>query len=282
MFEDFDLGANGEEVAQSSGINNTEIQNGTADDTENQGSGALNNAGGNGSEVAVTSKGTDVQAQSREDNARFAAARRESEGRLKQMENRMAALAKSQGFNSFDELENHLKEDKLNALGQKLYEEYGVEQDAVKPFINDMVNAHPDVIKAREALELSRQQDAQRYVDSEIAKIKEINPDIKSFEDVMTSENFGDIEVLLHKNYTISDAYKIANFKSIMEGSGKKAAQQVRNGIESKNHLSLTKGAGTGDTVMVPEDIKEQYRVFNPGISDEEILKDYKKSLERK
>ena len=280
MFEDFDLGGNGEGVAQPSEINNSEIQGGTADDTENQGSGTLNNAGGNVGNVAGSSEGTE-HVQSKEENARFAAARRESEAETRTLKNRMMALAKSQGFNSFEELEHHLKEDKLNALGQKLYEEYGVEQDAVKPFINDMVNAHPDVIKAREALALSHQQEAQRYVDSEIAKIKEINPDIKSFEDVMALKNFGDIEVLLQKNYTISDAYKIANFNSILEGSGKKVAQQVRNGIDSKNHLSPTKGAGAGDTVMVPEDIKEQYRVFNPGISDEEILKDYKKSLER-
>lgn len=280
MFEDFDMGVNGEEAAQPQS-ENTDLGGGSADDTANQEGGTLNAAGENEENVAGSSEGT-ANTQSREDNARYAAARRESEGRLKQMENRMAALAKSQGFNSFDELEHHLKEDKLNALGRKLYEEYGVDQDAVKPFIDDMVNAHPDVVMAREALELSRQQEAQRYVDSEIAKIKEINPDIKSFEDLLKMENFSDVEELLKRNYTISDAYKVANFGSIMEGSGKKVAQQVRNDIDSKNHLSPTKGAAAGDTVMVPEDIKEQYRVFNPGITDEEILKDYKKSLERK
>lgn len=281
MFEDFELGGNVEEVAQSSEINNTEVQDGTADDTENQGSGTLNNAGENEENVADSSKGTE-NVQSKEDNARFAAARRESEARQKQMENRMNALAKSQGFNSFDELEKHLKEEKLNQLGQKLYEEYGVEQDAVKPFIDDMVNAHPDVVKAREALELSRQQEAQRYVDAEIEIIKGLNPDIKSFEDILALENFSDIEKLLNKNYSISDAYKIANFNSIVEQGSKKGAQMARNDIESKNHLTTTKGAGAGDTVIVPEEIKEQYRAFNPGITDEEMAKDYKKSLERK
>lgn len=281
MFDDFELGGNVEEVAQSSEINNTEVQDGTADDTVNQGSGTLNNAGENEENVADSSKGTE-NVQSKEDNARFAAARRESEARQKQMENRMNALAKSQGFNSFDELEEHLKEEKLNQLGQKLYEEYGVEQDAVKPFIDDMVNAHPDVVKAREALELSRQQEAQRYVDAEIEIIKGLNPDIKSFEDILALENFADIEKLLNKNYSISDAYKIANFNSIVEQGSKKGAQMARNDIESKNHLTTTKGSGAGDAVMVPEEVKEQYKIFNPGITDDEIAKDYKKSLERK
>ncbi|MBQ2897983.1 MAG: hypothetical protein IJE46_06680 [Clostridia bacterium] len=281
MFEDFDLGGNAGEVAQSSEINNTEVQNGTADDTENQGSGALNVAGGNLENVADSSKGTE-NVQSKEDNARFAAARRESEARTRQMENRMNALAKSQGFNSFDEFEKHLKEEKLNEMGKKLYDTYGVDADEVKPFINDMVNAHPDVIKAREALELSRQQEAERYVKAEIEKIQEFNPDIKSFEDILALDNFSEIEDLLNKNYSISDAYKLANLSSIVEQGSKKGAQMARNDIESKNHLTTTKGAGAGDTVIVPEDIKEQYRAFIPGITDEEIAKDFKKSMERK
>lgn len=284
MFEDFGLGANAGEVAQSQEVNNSDNNIDTAgDNSDNQGSGTLNNTGENGSEVADTSGGTDnTVVQSKEDNARYAAARRESEGKLKQMENRMMALAQSQGFKSFDELESHLKEEKLNELGKKLYDEYGVDQDSVKPFINDMVNAHPDVIKAREALALSHQQEAERYVSSEIEKIKAIDPDIKSFEDIMALENFGDIEALLQKNYTISDAYKIANFNTILEQGSKKSAQQVRNDIESKNHLTTTKGANAGSSIFVPEDIKEQYRVFNPGISDDEIARDYKKSLGRK
>ena len=77
-------------------------------------------------------------------------------------------------------------------------------------------------------------------------------------------------------------AYKIANFNTILEQGSKKSAQQVRNDIESKNHLTTTKGANAGSSIFVPEDIKEQYRVFNPGITDDEIARDYKKSLGRK
>lgn len=281
MFEDFVVGGNGEEVAQSSEINDTEIQGGTADDTEGQGSGTLNNTGVNGGNVA-DSQGSTAGAQSKETNAQFAAARRDAEAKTRAMANRMNALAKSQGFNSFEEFEHHLKEAKINELGKKLYDTYGVDADEVKPFIDDMVSAHPDVIKAREALELSRQQEAQHYVDAEIAKVKEIDPSINSFEDILALENFADIEELLNKNYTISDAYKIANFNKLMDNNTKRSAQEVRNSIGSKGHLSPTKDGGAGDTVIVPEDVKEQYKIFNPGITDDEIARDYKRSLERK
>ena len=55
-----------------------------------------------------------------------------------------------------------------------------------------------------------------------------------------------------------------------------KEHERARNAAMSQSHLQRTP-ASSQEPETVPQQVREMYRRFDPGISDEEIAKDYKK-----
>lgn len=232
----------------------------------------VNNNGGN--EVTGENK-----VQSRDENARFAAARRKAENEANIAINRMNDYARSQGFKDFDELERHSKENKTNALYKNFEEETGISASSIKPIIDSMLENNPDVLEARKIAENNRMTEAQKAFDAEIGEIGKLDSSIKNFNDILEMPNFEEFDKLVHKGYSLVDAFKIVNFDKINGQNADKVKQNAINNMNSKSHLAGNKGGAGG--ITVPKDIKEMYRQFMPGITDEEISKDYEKSLKR-
>ena len=79
------------------------------------------------------------------------------------------------------------------------------------------------------------------------------------------------------KGNSLLDAFKLANFETLSQGTAARARQAAINAAQSKQHLAQTQTRGKG-AVTVPSDVKELYRTMNPGVTDAEIQAHYSRT----
>nr|DAR37421.1 MAG TPA: hypothetical protein [Caudoviricetes sp.] len=130
---------------------------------------------------------------------------------------------------------------------------------------------------AKETKETAEVQDFTARREMELAEIRKLNPEIKTLDDIIRMPTGGDFADLVRKGCSFVQAYKTANFDAIMQKTRAAGEQRARNAAMSQAHI---KGTPTrqSEAFVVPKQVKEMYRVFNPGITDEEIAKDYRKN----
>ena len=254
---------------------------------ENQSAGALDNGHDNSfSEPGGSADETggknlpDKSVQSDKDNRRFADMRRRHENR--ELKARMEQFAKSKGYSSFAEMERVSSEREEAEYKSQFEEGTGIGYDLVQEAIKREINNHPDVIAARNMLKQNEDNNIEKAFLKDLKKISEISGiEINEAADLRNLPNFEEFDSLARQGVGILNAFKVSHTDLLIQNAEKKAAQKTLNQISSKGHLTSTKGGAGGSEVIVPEDIKEQYRIFNPGITDEEILKDYAKAMKR-
>ncbi len=151
----------------------------------------------------------------------------------------------------------------------------GVDVEALE----ELVSENPEVKAARAVVAEAEREKAraaevrQRAAfDEEIRKVGEIDPTVKSVEDLRAKPYFGDVYRMVERGYSISDAVRLAtydeNIRRVAEGSAKSAAAKAA----SKAHLVPTSSRGQG-ALTVPAAIMNQYRLFCPDATDAEIQK---------
>jgi len=163
------------------------------------------------------------------------------------------------------------------ALQKQEYQAKGIDPD----IINQLINEHPDVKKARELTERQELQAAQNALNSELSELSKEYPDLKvsNIEELSKLPNADKIFTLAKKGYTLIDAYESVNKAEIRKQQSEAARQATLNSISGKQHI---KGNGQGseiDTTVIPDDVLEMYKKFNPGKSIDEYKKHYKSSL---
>ena len=119
----------------------------------------------------------------------------------------------------------------------------------------------------------ARQREA--LIQSQLRQISELDPEVKSLEDLTHTERYGQLYALVRRGYTLLDAYKLANFDRLTRRAELAAAQRYRNALDGVRHLTATQTRGAG--CPVPADVAAQYRALNPGISDGEIARHYQR-----
>lgn len=128
----------------------------------------------------------------------------------------------------------------------------------------------------------AQEQDQQRFrvtVEQEMAEIRAMNPRINSLTDILAMETGKEFARLVqHHGLSYLEAYKLANQNQLMEQARNVAATGARVAAGGKEHLTKTQTRGQ-TPVEVPKDIAEGYRVMNPGITDADIEKKYRKWL---
>lgn len=260
----------------------------------------------NGPKTTTTETGTDASGeetsehtQSQEDNARYAAARRKAE------QERDAAVQKAK-----DEAKAEL-EGVIQSLGLKdpytkkpitTREEFqayrqrfevekkagflkkaGMSEEEFAAFVNDLPEvkeANAKVKAADESAKAAREAQAKIEVDNQIAEIAKDDPSITSIaelaETMRKAGKYDEFYGKVKKGYSLTDAYRLATMDTRAEKNISQTKQAALNAANSKNHLDRTTTRGAG-AVTVPAEIMEQYRAFNPGISDAEIQAHYTK-----
>lgn len=124
-----------------------------------------------------------------------------------------------------------------------------------------------------EAAARARQREA--LIQSQLRQISELDPEVKSLEDLTHTEQYGQLYALVRRGYTLLDAYKLANFDRLTRRAELAAAQRYRNALDGVRHLTATRSRGAGSPV--PADVAAQYRALNPGVSDGEIARHYQR-----
>lgn len=231
--------------------------------------------------------------QSKEDNARFAAARRAAEAERDAAIRKAQEDAKLSAQKTIDEafknsgLINPYTQKQITSKAE--YDAYKTQYEAEKrenilkqtgmsdKEFSDYVNDLPEVRAAKEATERARaaeksarEAEAKADIDAQIKRIGQIDPSIKSLEDITKADNYSVIYGYVKKGNTIEDAFKLANYDKLVENQAKAAKQAALNLASSKEHLQSTKAVGKGSK-SVPKDEMKMFKLFNPNASDKEI-----------
>ena len=255
-----------------------------------------------GEEDQEVAEPDEEEGQSAEENSRYAAARRkaerDAEKRIEQMRQemldeesaRIAALGivdpytgetvdSMEGFQRYTE---SLAEERRNSLMEKMTDNGLTEEE-----IDSLVSVHPDVMKAREEsmrLEQLEQQKIREQNDAlfkeELEKIMEMDPTIRSASDLFEHENREAMEAMIRRNYSISDAYFLANKDDLIGRQLAGAKQETRNSLAGRGHLEHTATRGSGG-VDIPSDELAAFREMMPKASVAEIQKFYERDLKR-
>lgn len=145
--------------------------------------------------------------------------------------------------------------------------------------LEELVSGNPEVKAARAAVAEAEREKArsleerQRVAfDEEIRAVGEIDPTVKSADDLRAKPYFDEVYRMVGRGYSISDAVRLATYdermRRIAEGSARSAAQKA----VSKAHLVPTSSRGQG-AQTVPAAVRNQYRLFYPDATDGEIQK---------
>ncbi len=115
---------------------------------------------------------------------------------------------------------------KKSAERQEMLDNAGLDEDT----LNYILEESPYIKEVKSFLDEKRSKEASEAIEKEISKISEINPDIKSFEDLFMNDNFSKMNDLIMKGYAISDAYILCDYEAL----NKKAGEKERNSVISK------------------------------------------------
>lgn len=167
-----------------------------------------------------------------------------------------------------------------NERREKILKQTGMSGEEFQQFVQGL----PEVRKAREAQEAAekavreaREAAARVKIDEQIREISQLDPSIKSLEDLPKMANYARFYELVKVGNTLTDAFRLANFEALTQSAAAGARQAAVNAARSKEHLEQTRSRGKGG-VSVPAEVKEQYRLFNPDATDEEIQQHYQKN----
>lgn len=166
-------------------------------------------------------------------------------------------IAKSLGFNSFEELQK--------SRDRKIYEEKGLDPDEISPIVDELVqkriNEDPrmkelEAFKKRQLEEFAKNEVAElsKLTDGEIAKLEDVPKDVLDLWKTKGSLKKAYIELkgeeLIMKQKNKSNKSTVAHMNGLNGGAGS---------VVSQRHLT--------------DDEKRIWKMFNPDMSDEEINK---------
>lgn len=129
---------------------------------------------------------------------------------------------------------------------------------------------------AKETRENAEVQDFTAKREMQLAEIRKLNPAIKTLDDIIRMDTGATFAEMVRKGCDFVQAYKVANIDSITQQARAAGEQRARNAAMSQAHIKGTP-TNQNEALVVPQQVKEMYRKFNPGITDEEIAKDYRK-----
>jgi len=127
---------------------------------------------------------------------------------------------------------------------------------------------------------------ARQSLAAEFEELKAEYPEFTSIDDLgakMPPESFGKLCEKVKQGYTLIDAYESVNKASIRAKTTAAARQAALNAVNSKQHLRPDGGGADDlDITTVPPEVVRNYKALCKGITDEQIVADYKKHNPRR
>lgn len=165
---------------------------------------------------------------------------------------------------------------------QDQLQQAGVDQSVVQQAVNadPRVQQAAAIIQQQQAMAAQQAQQAQtQQFHAALQAIRQLDPTVKGFEDIINNPHFAEIEQRWKKGYSLEDAYYLANRIELSQKKQAAAKQQVINQATGKKHLKPTGNNGAGEDVQVPSDVMAMYREMNPKATEAEIRKNYAKFM---
>ena len=167
------------------------------------------------------------------------------------------SIAKSLGYDSFEELQKSRE--------RKTFEDAGLDPDDVSPIVEELVKQRIDADPRMQELEAYRAKRAEEFGKKELAEITKLtNGKVTKFDDIPA-----DVMELWKKKGSLKAAY--------LELKGEELILQARS-EQSKGstaHLNTPTGSssGTNGKRHLTEQEKKMWRFFTPSITEEELNK---------
>lgn len=230
------------------------------------------------SNPAVGKQAVDPAGLRRQHSQELERLRAENEQRLNQMVQGLGLKNPANGapITTFQEYQGYQRAAQEQQVAQfkKLT---GMSDEQYRQFVDGL----PEVQQARQAQaavvqaeRAAREQRAKANMDEQIAMIGRLDPGITDVASLTKHESYDRVYELVKKGYDVYDAYRIANYDTLVSKAVAAAQQQVRNQSAGKRHLSPTSQRGAG-AVDVPADVAGMYRRLNPNATDAEIRQHY-------
>lgn len=267
-------GANVQELAEPV-VTDNQVEESNVEDISTEGEKVLDNSA------------EGEQPQSPELNAKLAAARREAEEKYRK---------KEEGINNefkrlFGNVPNPLTgrnietyQDYLQAVEyqQREMQNRILSDKGINPtLIEQMVNNSPAMRQAQQILAENTRAEAQRMLDADLRMVMTMAPEIKTMEDLQNHPSFGSVLDYVNSGLSLPNAFKLANYDSLVSRNSDAARQAAINQARSKNHMETTNSVSGGSEthVPIPDGVLAIWKESYPELSMEQLTKKYNDSI---
>lgn len=141
--------------------------------------------------------------------------------------------------------------------------------------INNLINNNPAIRQANEMIRVGQQREAKAKLDSDFALVRELDPSIKSLDDI-PREAIEYIKVLKNSEHPLVDAFKICTYGKVTSQNAEAIRQGAINQMRGKSHLAPVNGVSVKENgVDIPDGVLKLWRQAYPDLSDSELRKKY-------
>ena len=225
--------------------------------------------------------------QSDEDNAKYAAARREAERQSRMKQEQIDRRFKEQfsGYTNpltgqpIDGVESYLAA--IEAQNQLSMQEQ-LKNSGVDPnLINQVIQNNPVIRQAEELIAKQQEAEQQKMIDSELQEIYALDSTIKSPEDIIKMDNFEQFRGYVSKGYSFADAFKLANFSKLQQMNSDAVRQAAVNQARGVSHMTSTSSVSApGDNAVdIPANELSFWQECYPNLPMAELKKKYNATL---
>ena len=229
--------------------------------------------------------------QTAEDNAKFAAARRQAEEQLREYQHQKELLD-TEFAKRFEGYTNPItgqpvktSKDYLEALDaqQRLETNRRLEENGINPaIIENAINNNPVVMQAQEILRMNQIEQAKISMQNDITEISKLDASIKTIDDLGNKPYAQDLISYVNSGLSLIDAFKLANFESLINQKSEASKQAAINQAKGKAHLSATDGISNSDELLdIPENEISKWKAFFPDASMKELKEKYNRTKKR-
>lgn len=243
-------------------------------------------------EVTEVAETNEAAERNVEEDARFANVRRKAEADAKARYEAQTKSADDEFKRLFGSYKNPVTGKPIESVRdyveafkaqQKQDREEELRSKGVDPqMIEEMVNNSPIVQQANAVMQRSLQAEAQRQFANDLKIVSEIDPAIKTEEDLIKHSSYPKVlELVTQNRLSLPDAYKLANYAELSARNNAAVKQAAINQAKGKQHMEAT-GAGVAENtelVEVPASMMATYKQFYPNLTEAQIKAKYNEML---
>lgn len=179
----------------------------------------------------------------------------------------------SQGIKSLSDFESALRYQEAEEVAKQIGITPELLSKVLTPeILNKAIESHP-------LFQQIEQAQLEAKLNAAFSELSSEYPEFKTMDDVYKLPTFERIVELISRGNSLLESYELANRAEIRKQQAEAARQATLNSVSGKGHL---RGNGQGseiDTTVIPDEVLEMYKKFNPGKTLEEYKKHYKQSL---